>query len=107
METNSISSESVGWGRTGTSPKPLAIGRLTATIDDVSPRKQACSLDSTTGPHERLRESPAPCFARFSERNFFNEKLSGHKICLLFRCPCRILIETFLLMDSSLDPGMI
>lgn len=47
-------------GRSGTSSKPLAIGRRTATTDESSPRKQADSLDSVAGPHERLHESPAP-----------------------------------------------
>jgi len=39
---------------------PLAIGRRTATTDELSPRIPACSLGSTAGPHESLRESSAP-----------------------------------------------
>jgi|AAFX01.1.fsa_nt_gi hypothetical protein len=42
--------------------------------EDLSPWKLTCSLDSVTGPHEMLRESPAPSLL-ISSRCFWKKTI--------------------------------
>jgi len=60
LNVNYCSSGKCPWGRSGASPKPLAIGCRTSPTNEAPPRIQAFSHDPAAGPHERLSESPGP-----------------------------------------------
>jgi len=69
----SVHPESARGGRSGASPKPLAIGCRTSPTNESPPRIQAFSCNPAAGPHERRRESPGPTlmrvFLEFSDEN--------------------------------------